>query len=228
MKKKIITMLGVCILTLGAVTGCGGDAGNSTDPQPPVVESIQPEDGTSEEASESGDEGGAVEADTEAGAGSEVAEDSESGAETDEASGSETEAASESAADVPDEVETGDGVYSGYLRASDRNLIGTTNEYGIFYAIVYQAEASDGKIIISGSMDYRNDPAQDPMTVSDDLRHIFTMSDDITYEMRGGEDGAEVVSAEEFAGYLQSLSDSGLYLQVEVLDGKVVTASISA
>lgn len=130
--------------------------------------------------------------------------------------------------DAPEEEENADGFYGSYLKSSDENKIGTTDENGLLYKVVYRAVFVEDKLYLSGSMDYRNSKDQDAISVSDDLTHVFTVNLDTVYQMVGGEDGPETVTYDEFAGYLKDCSDSGLYVEVEVSGGVVKTASISA
>ena len=126
------------------------------------------------------------------------------------------------------EYEKADGVYGAYLKVSDKDKIGTTNEAGVFYEIVYDASINGDELIASGAMDYRNFKEQDPITVSSNLKHIFVVNESTIYQMVGGEDGPEVISKEEFATNLKEMIDSGLFLEVEVSNGVVTTASIIA
>ncbi len=132
------------------------------------------------------------------------------------------------APDVPKEPENADGIYGSYLKSSDAGMIGTTDEYGLLYKVVYWSSLSDGTLSLAGSMDCRNVREQDPISVSDDLMHVFTVNDSTVYQMVGGDAGPENVSMTDFAGYLNDCSDSGLYIEVEVKDGVVTTAFISA
>ena len=77
-------------------------------------------------------------------------------------------------------------------------------------------------------MDYRNYKEQDPITISSDRKHIFAVNENTVYQMVGGDDGPEVISKEEFATNLKEMIDSGLFLEVEVSNGVVTTASIIA
>ena len=132
------------------------------------------------------------------------------------------------ASDAPKEAENADGVYGAYLKSSDESKIGTTDEYGLLYTVVYKSQLSEETLVLTGSMDYRNSREQDPISVSDDLMHVFTVNDSTVYQMIGGDAGPENVSLTEFAGYLEDCSDSGLYVEVEVKDGVAATVSISS
>ena len=136
--------------------------------------------------------------------------------------------ASGNSSEAPEETEASDGFYGAYLMASDRDKIDTADEWGVMNKIVYKATLKDDKLTACGSMDYRNSRDQDSITVSSDLTHVFTVDDNTAYQMLGGEDGPEVVSKEEFAGYLESLIDTGLFLEIEVNGGVVASASISS
>ncbi len=130
-------------------------------------------------------------------------------------------------ADVVD-YSTTTGLCGASLRASDKDQAGQFNEWGTLNTIVYEATLEGDSIIAKGTMDYRNVAGQDSITVSEDTTHVFKVDDNTVYEMRGGEDGAEVISKEEFAEYLTSLIDTGLFFEVELNEGVVTTASISS
>ncbi len=51
----------------------------------------------------------------------------------------ESAVAEDQAASAPVEYETADGYMGSFLLASDRDKIDTTNEYGVFYKVVYSA-----------------------------------------------------------------------------------------
>ena len=68
-------------------------------------------------------------------------------------------------ASVPVEYETADGFMSSFLLASDRDKIDTTNDYGVFYRVVYEASLEGDELIACGSMDYRNSREQDSITI---------------------------------------------------------------
>ena len=129
--------------------------------------------------------------------------------------------------DAPVEYETADGVMGSFLLASDRDKIDTTNDYGVLYRVVYKATLEGDELTACGSMDYRNSKDQDPITISSDVTHVFKVDDNTVY-LKGGEGGEETVSKEEFAGYLDSRKDSGMYFEVEVSGGTVRTAQIYA
>ena len=130
--------------------------------------------------------------------------------------------------DVSEEVEKSDGIYGSYLKTSDKDKVGKTDEYGLLYKVVYKSSLNGDTLNLVGTMDYRNTREQDPISVSDDLSHVFTINDKTVFQMNGGDNGPENVSMDEFAGYLKTCSDSGLYVEVEVKDGVAVTVSISA
>ncbi len=145
-----------------------------------------------------------------------------------EASGEEPSSEMFRFADVAEEKETGDGVYGAYLKASDRDKIGTQNEVGVFYDIVYQSLRSGDNLFIAGSMNYKNSKDQDPLFISDDLNHVFKLDENTVYLLSDGEAGTKEISEATFINDLKSFIDSGLYLEIEVTDGVVTTASISA
>ncbi|MCR5487617.1 MAG: hypothetical protein K6F35_08815 [Lachnospiraceae bacterium] len=130
-------------------------------------------------------------------------------------------------ASAPAEYETSDGFMGSFLLASDRDMIDTTNEYGVLYRVVYQASIEGDGLIACGSMDYRNFKDQDPLTISSDLTHIFKIDENTVFQKQG-EAELETISKEEFAGYLDSRKDSGMYFEVEISGGVVKTALISS
>ncbi len=141
-----------------------------------------------------------------------------------ETEGSESVDAPADAADYS----TTTGLCGASLKASDKDKAGQFNEWGVPNTIVYEASLEGDSIIAKGTMDYRNEAGQDSITVSEDTTHVFKVDENTVYEMRGGEDGAEVISKEEFAEYLTSLIDTGLFFEVELNEGVVTTASISS
>ena len=54
---------------------------------------------------------------------------------------------------------------SSLLLAFDRDKIDTTNDYGVFYRVVYEASLEGDELIACGSMDYRNSREQDSITI---------------------------------------------------------------
>jgi len=133
----------------------------------------------------------------------------------------------EDSSSAPVEYETADGFMSSFLLASDRDMIDTTNDYGEFYRVVYEASLEGNELLACGSMDYRNFKEQDRLYVSSDLSHVFTVDDNTVYQV-GGEESTRTVSKEEFAEYLESRKDSGMYLEVEISGGVVATAYLAA
>ena len=134
---------------------------------------------------------------------------------------------SEDNSSAPVEYETADGFMSSFLLASDRDLIDTTNEYGVFYRIVYEASLEGDELRACGSMDYRNFKGQDSITISSDLTHIFKVGDNTVY-MKGTEVGDEIISKEEFAELLESRKNSGMFFEVEISGGVVKSAYLAA
>ena len=134
---------------------------------------------------------------------------------------------SESSLSAPVEYETADGFMSSFLIASDRDLIDTTNDYGVFYKVVYEASLENDELRACGSMDYRNFKGQDSITISSDLTHVFKVDDNTVY-MKGTETGDETISREEFAELLDTRKDSGMFFEVEIGDGVVKTAYLAA
>ena len=134
---------------------------------------------------------------------------------------------SEDKPSAPVEYETADGFMSSFLLASDRDLIDMTNDYGIFYRIIYEASLEDDELRACGSMDYRNFKGQDSITISSDLTHIFKVDDNTEY-WKGTEVGDQIISKEEFAELLESRKNSGMFFEVEISGGVVKTAYLAA
>lgn len=134
---------------------------------------------------------------------------------------------SEDEPSAPVEYETADGFMSSFLLASDRDLIDTTNDYGVFYRIIYEASLEDDELRACGSMDYRNYKDQDSITISSDMTHIFKVDDHTEYR-KGTEVGDQIISKEEFAELLESRKDSGMFFEVEISGGVVKTAYLTA
>ena len=134
---------------------------------------------------------------------------------------------SEDEPSAPVEYETADGFMSSFLLASDRDLIDTTNDYGVFYRIIYEASLEDDELRACGSMDYRNFKDQDSITISSDLTHVFKVDDHTEYR-KGTEVGDQIIAKEEFAELLESRKNSGMFLEVEISGGVVKTAYLTA
>ena len=102
---------------------------------------------------------------------------------------------------------------SSFLLASDRERIGTANDYGVFYRVVYEASLKDDELRACGSMDYRNFKDQDPITISSDLTHVFKVDENTVYRK---------------AELLESRKNSGMFFEVELSGGTVKTAYLAA
>ena len=136
-----------------------------------------------------------------------------------------TDTAAGGDAQAPTEYETSDGFMGSFLLASDRDKIDTTNDYGVLYRVVYKASIEGDELIACGSMDYRNFKDQDPITISSDVTHIFKLDENTVYQKQG-EGDLETLTKEEFADYLGSRKDSGMYFEVEISGGVVKTVQI--
>ena len=134
---------------------------------------------------------------------------------------------SESNPSAPVEYETADGFMSSFLLASDRELIDTTNDYGVFYRVVYEASLEDDELRACGSMDYRNFKDQDSITISSDLTHVFKVDDNTVYR-KGTEVGDQTITKEEFAELLEIRKNSGMFFEVEISNGVLKTAYLTA
>ena len=134
---------------------------------------------------------------------------------------------SEDEPSAPVEYETADGFMSSFLLASDRDLIDTTNDYGVFYRIIYEASLEDDELRACGSMDYRNYKDQDSITISSDLTHVFKVDDHTEYR-KGTEVGDQIISKKEFTELLESRKNSGMFFEVEISGGVVKTAYLTA
>ena len=121
-----------------------------------------------------------------------------------------------------------DGVWIAHLSASEKDKIGTTDEDGNLYAIIYAAEASDDAFTVTGTMDFKTDKTSEIVGNTDDEPHNFKVDSNTKYLMWGGENGPDEVSAEEFLNYINGCMESGLLFEVEVVDGVAVSLSISA
>ena len=134
---------------------------------------------------------------------------------------------SESNPSAPVEYETADGFMSSFLLASDRELIDTANDYGVFYRVVYEASLEDDELRACGSMDYRNFKDQDSITISSDLTHVFKVDDNTVYR-KGTEVGDQTITKEEFAELLEIRKNSGMFFEVEISNGVLKTAYLTA
>ncbi|MCR5094193.1 MAG: hypothetical protein K6B72_09490 [Lachnospiraceae bacterium] len=134
--------------------------------------------------------------------------------------------------DIPDDEGeqsgTEDGVYGTHLWSSEKDRIGTTDSAGVFYSVVYEVGLSGNELSVTGSMSYKNSAEQDPLFVSDDETHVFTLGGDTVYQLLGGSGGPEIITVDEFYKDLNDYLDTGLYLEIEVNGGIVTSASLSA
>ncbi len=133
----------------------------------------------------------------------------------------------DSISSTPVEHEASDGVMGSFLLASDRDMIDTTNDYGELYRVIYEASIEGDELIACGSMDYRNSKDQDPITISSDVKHVFKVDENTVY-FKGGEEGTDSISKEDFAELLDVRKDSGMYFEVEISGGVVKTATLFA
>ncbi|MBQ6408789.1 MAG: hypothetical protein IJJ64_12220 [Butyrivibrio sp.] len=204
--KKLLSAVLLCGAL--ALTGCGGEATSSESDEAVLFESISGEENPSSEAPV---EQGALD---------------ESKAEQENSS--EESALEETSGDVTVEEETSDGVFGAYLMKADKDKIGTTNEYGLLYTVIYAGEFQDGSFSVDGALSYKNDPAQDTISVSDDVKHVFKTDENTVYQMIGGEDGPEDVTREEFIEHFNNCLEVGLYFEATVSDGVCTLVTIAA
>ena len=136
--------------------------------------------------------------------------------------------AEEEVSELPVEEETADGVLGGYLLASDKDKIGTTDENGLLYTVIYAGAFGDTFMNVSGSMSYKNSPDQDTVSVSDDVLHAFVIDENTQFQMLGGEDGPEEVTLEEFCENFNNCLESGLYFEATVSGGVCTLVTIAS
>lgn len=97
------------------------------------------------------------------------------------------------------------------------------------YATIANASVSDGKLIVNGSLDYRQDPNNyEDVSELSNTTHEFVLSSDTVFQAVGGMAEPETFTPEEFSSYYEGVKDSGLALVIEVIDGVVKTVSISS
>ncbi|MBE5826663.1 MAG: hypothetical protein E7307_08505 [Butyrivibrio sp.] len=145
-----------------------------------------------------------------------------------ESGATEAEVSTEAEETVATEEETSDGVWGATLMESDKDKIGTTNEYGLLYTVIYKGEFQDDSFAVYGALSYKNDPAQDTISVSDDVKHVFKTDENTVYQMIGGEDGPEDVTREEFIEHFGNCIKVGLYFEATVSNGVCSLVTIAA
>ena len=233
MKTRYAVIAAGSVLALSMLAGCGkeaqgsGQAPEGSSSQAATSEPIELNIGGQAAGDAAGTTDADVSAATEGAADAGVTGDAVS-AEDASAAGdavSATDTAAGGDAQAPTEYETSDGFMGSFLQASDRDKIDTTNDYGVLYRVVYKASIEGDELIACGSMDYRNFKDQDPVTISSDVTHIFKLDENTVYQKQG-EGDLETLTKEEFADYLNSRKDSGMYFEVEISGGVVKTVQI--
>ena len=133
------------------------------------------------------------------------------------------------ASDLPEGVEfvSADGFYCGYLQSSNQDKIGAVDASGQMYMVIYDSKITDDNLVIYGNFGYKNFADQDIVSVSDKGIFAFTITDDTTFVLYGGEE-PEYPTKDEFYRTLSDTSDSGLYFEVELSESVAKTVSISS
>ena len=62
---------------------------------------------------------------------------------------------------------------SSFLLSAERDKIDTTNEYGTFYRVIYEASLEGDELLACVSMDYRNSMYQDSLYIYSYMTHII-------------------------------------------------------
>ena len=232
MKTRYAVIAAGSVLALSMLAGCGKEAqgsGQAPEGSSSQVASSEPIE-LNIGGQAAGDAAGTTDADVSAATdGAETGVTGDADSTEDVASAGDVVSATDTAAggdaQAPTEYETSDGFMGSFLLASDRDKIDTTNDYGVLYRVVYKASIEGDELIACGSMDYRNFKDQDPVTISSDVTHIFKLDENTVYQKQG-EGDLETLTKEEFADYLNSRKDSGMYFEVEISGGVVKTVQI--
>lgn len=97
------------------------------------------------------------------------------------------------------------------------------------YATTYNIELVDGKLLVSGSLDYQSNP--DDYENIEELandKYEFVIDDNTVFQTVGGLAEPENYDAQGFVDLYTEVKDSGLGLYIEVVNGIVKTASYSS
>ena len=200
MKKKYVAVI-LAVMMAVSLTACGSTSENTS---------------TSASATEESASSGEAKADTSA----QSTEETASG-DTNEAA-DQTEDTSE-AADGEVKNVTTDGVYKGSLYLPNEGAEDITGN-------VYDLAISDGSLTMSGELVYNTDESSlyDDDTASLGVgAYSFTLSSDVTYTERGGEEDVDLTE-DEFISAYKDIQDSGLVLIITVENGVVTNLAFSS
>lgn len=200
MKKKYVAVI-LAVMMAASLTACGSTSENTS---------------ASASATEESASSGEAKADTSA----QSTEETASG-DTNEAA-DQTEDTSE-AADGEVKNVTTDGVYKGSLYLPNEGAEDITGN-------VYDLAISDGSLTMSGDLVYNTDESSlyDDDTASLGVgAYSFTLSSDVTYTERGGEEDVDLTE-DEFISAYKDIQDSGLVLIITVENGVVTNLAFSS
>lgn len=200
MKKKYVAVI-LAVMMAASLTACGSTSENTS---------------ASASATEESASSGEAKADTSA----QSTEETASG-DTNEAA-DQTEDTSE-AADGEVKNVTTDGVYKGSLYLPNEGAEDITGN-------VYDLAISDGSLTMSGELVYNTDESSlyDDNTASLGVgAYSFTLSSDVTYTERGGEEDVDLTE-DEFISAYKDIQDSGLILIITVENGVVTNLAFSS
>lgn len=200
MKKKYVAVI-LAVMMAASLTACGSTSENTS---------------ASASATEESASSGEAKADTSA----QSTEETASG-DTNEAA-DQTEDTSE-AADGEVKNVTTDGVYKGSLYLPNEGAEDITGN-------VYDLAISDGSLTMSGELVYNTDESSlyDDDTASLGVgSYSFTLSSDVTYTERGGEEDVDLTE-DEFISAYKDIQDSGLVLIITVENGVVTNLAFSS
>lgn len=200
MKKKYVAVI-LAVMMAASLTACGSTSENTS---------------ASASATEESAASGEAKADTSA----QSTEETASG-DTNEAA-DQTEDTSE-AADGEVKNVTTDGVYKGSLYLPNEGAEDITGN-------VYDLAIGDGSLTLSGELVYNTDESSlyDDDTASLGVgSYSFTLSSDVTYTERGGEEDVDLTE-DEFISAYKDIQDSGLVLIITVENGVVTNLAFSS
>lgn len=200
MKKKYVAVI-LAVMMAASLTACGSTSENTN---------------ASASATEESAASGEAKADTSA----QSTEETASG-DTNEAA-DQTEDTSEVADGEVKNVTT-DGVYKGSLYLPNEGAEDITGN-------VYDLAIGDGSLTLSGELVYNTDESSlyDDDTASLGVgAYSFTLSSDVTYTERGGEEDVDLTE-DEFISAYKDIQDSGLVLIITVENGVVTNLAFSS
>lgn len=209
MKKRLLALSMILAMSLAAVA-CGqdDDAQMMSNPASITEEADDVEDTV--DTTEAEDVTGAADAESDV---------------TDDAAA--TDEVTDESEDITDNAGVTE-IWCGYLMASNKDQSGEPDEYGMIQAIIYDGGFDGDTFTVYGTLNFKNDPDQDPIGMVPGDKNSFKVDDNTQYQLVGGEGGPEIITKDEFAQHFADCLDTGLYFEVQLVDGVATVVLISS